>query len=90
MMRLVWVILMLTAMGVALTDLRRRQDVTRAEIHRLGGRLYRVRRTLWEQEPRLSERMSAQRIEQDWPTGSLRLAPPGADPAAGRVAGRQR
>jgi len=90
MMRWVWVILMLTAMGAALTGLRRRQDATRADIHRLEGRLYRVRRTLWDQEPRLSEGMSAQRIERDWPTGSLRLAPPGADPTGERVAGRQR
>jgi len=88
MMRLGWVIALMAAVGVGLTQLRLAQNAVRARMYSLEAERFRVRRTLWEQQLRLSEPIVGRHEKpwlEDW---AVELAGPGAPVAGSRVARR--
>jgi len=89
-MRLIWVLIMMTAVGAAVAGLRSRALATQAELYRLEAQRLRVRRRIWEQQHRLGRLKAPREVELrrlDW---ALDLRGPDERPEAGALVRRDR
>jgi hypothetical protein len=90
-MRLAWIIVAFTAIGLAVVHLRLEQDAVRTGLHRLEGDRLKVRRMLWDQHLRLGELTSPQRLRLRGREFALDMTgPEDALSSAGQTAKRSR
>lgn len=86
-MRLLPIIVFLSAIAVGVVHIRRAEITSRHEIQRLQSRRVEVRRLLWDQQVQLSKRMAPAEIRRRADEMCLELVE--ADAGQGRPAGRR-
>lgn len=79
MMRIAWIILVLTVIAVAMVHLRIKQNSVRAQTYRLKIYRYQLRRQLWYRQVHLGKMVSPVRMENVSRKMALKLQTPGVD-----------